>query len=53
VHRLSAADGRDLAQKIQYPGVARSTGSDGGNLAVLQRLLNVLPVDVDVDGVAA
>jgi predicted unusual protein kinase regulating ubiquinone biosynthesis (AarF/ABC1/UbiB family) len=53
VHRVTAADGRDLALKIQYPGVARSIASDVDNVAVLLRLLNVLPVDIDVDGLAA
>jgi len=53
VHRVTAADGRDLALKIQYPGVARSIGSDVDNVAALLRLLNVLPVDIDVDGLAA
>ncbi len=53
VHRVTAADGRELALKIQYPGVARSIGSDVDNVAVLLRLLNVLPVDIDVDGLAA
>jgi predicted unusual protein kinase regulating ubiquinone biosynthesis (AarF/ABC1/UbiB family) len=53
VHRATAADGRDLALKIQYPGVARSIVSDVDNVAVLLRLLNVLPVDIDVDGLAA
>jgi predicted unusual protein kinase regulating ubiquinone biosynthesis (AarF/ABC1/UbiB family) len=50
---VTAADGRDLALKIQYPGVARSIGSDVDNVAVLLRLLNVLPVDIDVEGLAA
>ena len=53
VHRATAADGRDLALKVQYPGVARSIVSDVDNVAVLLRLLNVLPVDIDVDGLAA
>jgi predicted unusual protein kinase regulating ubiquinone biosynthesis (AarF/ABC1/UbiB family) len=53
VHRVTAADGRDLALKIQYPGVARSIASDVDNVAVLLRLLNVLPVDIDVEGLVA
>ena len=53
VHRVIAADGRDLALKIQYPGVARSIASDVDNVAALLRLLNLLPVDLDVDGLAA
>jgi predicted unusual protein kinase regulating ubiquinone biosynthesis (AarF/ABC1/UbiB family) len=44
VHRAVAADGRDLAIKVQYPGVARSVDSDVDNVAVLLRLLNLLPL---------
>ncbi len=53
VHRVTAADGRDLALKIQYPGVARSIASDVDNVAALLRLLNLLPVDLDVSGIVA
>ncbi|HXZ47584.1 MAG TPA: AarF/ABC1/UbiB kinase family protein [Usitatibacter sp.] len=52
VHRATARGGRDLALKIQYPGVARSIASDVDNVAVLLRLLNLLPFDIDVSGVA-
>jgi predicted unusual protein kinase regulating ubiquinone biosynthesis (AarF/ABC1/UbiB family) len=52
VHRVTAADGRDLALKIQYPGVARSIASDVDNVAALLRLFNLLPIDLDVAGVA-
>jgi predicted unusual protein kinase regulating ubiquinone biosynthesis (AarF/ABC1/UbiB family) len=53
VHRATAVDGRDLALKIQYPGVARSIASDVDNVAVLLRLFNLLPIDLDVAGIAA
>lgn len=53
VHRARARDGRDLALKIQYPGVARSIESDVDNVAVLLRLFNVLPLDLDVGAIAA
>ena len=53
VHRASTPDGRDLAVKIQYPGVARSIASDIDNVAVLLRLFNLLPLDLDVGGIAA
>jgi aarF domain-containing kinase len=53
VHRARAADGRELAIKIQYPGVARSIASDVDNVAALLRLANLLPVDLDVSGLAA
>ena len=45
VHRARARDGRDLALKIQYPGVARSIESDVDNVAALLRLFNLLPPD--------
>jgi predicted unusual protein kinase regulating ubiquinone biosynthesis (AarF/ABC1/UbiB family) len=53
VHRARAADGRELALKIQYPGVARSIDSDVDNVASLLRVARVLPVDVDVSGIVA
>ncbi|MBT8039004.1 MAG: AarF/ABC1/UbiB kinase family protein [Xanthomonadales bacterium] len=49
VHRVQTRDGRDLALKIQYPGVARSIDSDVDNMSMMLRLLNILPVDLDVD----
>ena len=52
VHRATTPDGRDLALKIQYPGVARSIESDVDNVAVLLRLLNLLPFDLDFGGLA-
>jgi predicted unusual protein kinase regulating ubiquinone biosynthesis (AarF/ABC1/UbiB family) len=48
VHRAVTRDGRDLALKIQYPGVARSIASDVDNVAVLLRLFNLLPVSIDI-----
>ena len=53
VHRARAADGRELALKIQYPGVARSIESDVSNVAALLRLGRVLPVELDVSGLIA
>ncbi len=52
VHRATARDGRVLALKIQYPGVARSITSDVDNVAVLLRLFNLLPLGIDVAGTA-
>jgi predicted unusual protein kinase regulating ubiquinone biosynthesis (AarF/ABC1/UbiB family) len=51
VHAVVAADGRELALKIQYPGVARSIRSDVDNVAALLRLTRVLPVDLDISGI--
>ncbi len=53
VHRALTRDGRDLALKIQYPGVARSIGSDVDNLAMFLRLAHVLPIEMDVSGIVA
>jgi predicted unusual protein kinase regulating ubiquinone biosynthesis (AarF/ABC1/UbiB family) len=53
VHRVTAADGRDIALKIQYPGVARSIASDVDNVAALLRMFNLLPIELDVVGLAA
>jgi len=53
VHRAKTRDDRDLALKIQYPGVARSITSDVDNLAMLLRLTHVLPFEMDVSGIVA
>lgn len=47
VHQGTAADGRELALKIQYPGVATSIDSDVDNLATALRIARILPGDVD------
>lgn len=43
VHRAVTRDGRDLAIKVQYPGVRASIDSDVDNMATLLRLPGVLP----------
>jgi predicted unusual protein kinase regulating ubiquinone biosynthesis (AarF/ABC1/UbiB family) len=53
VHRARTRDGRELALKIQYPGVARSIDADVDNVAALLRLLDVLPPGASVDALAA
>jgi predicted unusual protein kinase regulating ubiquinone biosynthesis (AarF/ABC1/UbiB family) len=53
VHRVRTADGRELALKIQYPGVARSIKSDVGNLATALQVLKLLPHEVDIAAIAA
>jgi predicted unusual protein kinase regulating ubiquinone biosynthesis (AarF/ABC1/UbiB family) len=47
VHTATTKDGRELALKIQYPGVARSIDSDVDNLAAALRMAKILPGDVD------
>jgi predicted unusual protein kinase regulating ubiquinone biosynthesis (AarF/ABC1/UbiB family) len=48
VHRARARDGRELALKIQFPGVAKSIASDVDNLAVLLRTTGIVPRDYDL-----
>lgn len=52
VHRARTRDGRELALKVQYPGVARSIASDVDNVAALLRLAQLLPLGLDVNAVA-
>ncbi|MCD6672821.1 MAG: AarF/ABC1/UbiB kinase family protein [Burkholderiaceae bacterium] len=52
VHRARTIDGRELALKIQYPGVARSIRGDIDNVVALLRLLKLLPRDADIDALA-
>lgn len=53
VHRARTRDGRELALKIQYPGVAKSIDSDVDNMAMFMRMANILPVELDVKGIIA
>ena len=53
VHRATAADGRQLALKIQYPGVVHSIDSDVQNVAAVLRLTRLLPRDADVSDLLA
>jgi predicted unusual protein kinase regulating ubiquinone biosynthesis (AarF/ABC1/UbiB family) len=48
IHRARKHGGRELALKIQYPGVARSVDSDVDNLAGLLRRLDFIPIQLDV-----
>ena len=48
VHRARTKDGRDLAIKVQYPGVRASIDSDVNNVASLLRLSRQLPEGLDV-----
>jgi predicted unusual protein kinase regulating ubiquinone biosynthesis (AarF/ABC1/UbiB family) len=54
IHRArKKVGGRELALKIQYPGVARSVDSDVDNLASLLRRLDFLPLQLDVPALTA
>lgn len=48
VHRAVTRDGRDLAIKVQYPGVRASIDSDVDNMATLLRLPGIVPRGMDL-----
>jgi len=48
VHRAQTRDGRDLAIKVQYPGVRRSIESDVKNVATLIRMSGAVPKTLDL-----
>ena len=48
VHRAVAPDGREIALKVQYPGVAASIDSDVDNIAALLRMSGLLPAELDI-----
>lgn len=48
VHRATLPDGRVLAVKVQYPGVADSIDSDIDNVATLLRISGLLPKSLDI-----
>ncbi|MEM1301860.1 MAG: AarF/ABC1/UbiB kinase family protein [Pseudomonadota bacterium] len=43
VHRAQTRDGRDLAIKVQYPGIARSIDSDVSNVGALIKMSGLIP----------
>jgi len=48
VHRATTRDGRDLAIKVQYPGVRESIDADVDNVATLLRVSGLLPAQLDI-----
>ena len=48
VHRATLPDGRELAIKVQYPGVRESIDSDVDNVATLLRVSGVLPRELNL-----
>ncbi len=46
VHQAKLKDGRNLAIKVQYPGVKESIESDIKNVAILIKMSGILPDDV-------
>lgn len=53
VHRATTRAGRELAIKVQYPGVAASIDSDLDNIVSLLRLSRMLPAHVPLEALAA
>ncbi len=49
VHLAQTRDGRNLAVKIQYPGVRRSIDSDVDNVATLLRISGLLPGSLNIE----
>ena len=43
VHVGTLHDGREIAMKIQYPGVAEGIDSDINNLVAIMKVWNILP----------
>ena len=48
VHKAITHDGRELAIKVQYPGVRESIDADVDNVATLLRLSGLLPTAIDI-----
>jgi predicted unusual protein kinase regulating ubiquinone biosynthesis (AarF/ABC1/UbiB family) len=53
VHRAITHDGRAVAVKVQYPGIAETIAADLGNVALLRRMLRVTAPSQDVDALLA
>ena len=52
VHRATTHDGRDVAVKVQYPGIAEAVETDLRNLSMLFPLVKRLAPGLDVKAVA-
>ena len=53
VHRAMTHDGRAVAVKVQYPGIAESMAADLDNVALLRRMLKVTAPSQDVNALVA
>jgi len=49
VHRAITRDGRAVAVKVQYPGIAETIAADLQNVALLRRMLKITAPSQDVD----
>src|SRR5262249_37412280 len=53
VHRAVTYDGRAVAVKVQYPGIAETMAADLSNVALLRRMLRITAPSQDVDALIA
>jgi predicted unusual protein kinase regulating ubiquinone biosynthesis (AarF/ABC1/UbiB family) len=53
VHRAMTRDGRAVAVKVQYPGIAESMAADLDNVALLRRMLRITAPSQDVNALIA
>ncbi|HEY7144749.1 MAG TPA: AarF/ABC1/UbiB kinase family protein [Streptosporangiaceae bacterium] len=53
VHRAITRDGRAVAVKVQYPGIAETMAADLGNVALLRRMLRVTAPSQDVNALVS
>jgi predicted unusual protein kinase regulating ubiquinone biosynthesis (AarF/ABC1/UbiB family) len=53
VHRAMTRDGRAVAVKVQYPGIAETIEADLGNVALLRKMLRIMAPSQDVAGLLA
>jgi predicted unusual protein kinase regulating ubiquinone biosynthesis (AarF/ABC1/UbiB family) len=53
VHRAISRDGRAVAVKVQYPGIAEAIAADLDNVALLRRMLRITAPSQDVDALLA
>lgn len=53
VHRATLKDGRELAIKVQYPGVRESIDSDIDNVMSLIKMTGALPKHIDLSSILA
>jgi predicted unusual protein kinase regulating ubiquinone biosynthesis (AarF/ABC1/UbiB family) len=52
VHRATLADGREVAVKVQYPGIAEAIHADMQNLRLGLKLLSVIAPGIDTGAIA-
>ena len=52
VYRATLHDGRDVAVKVQYPGVAQAVRADMQNLGMILRLMKTVAPGIDVKATA-